>query len=111
MPDKILDALKWFSTLSASEILKAVLALVFFAFGYYVYNAQKYMEAQDARISTLTIRCATNDSISQAALEKCHQERFKDIEENSRYWRERVETMEERSSVNNRNIQEIKRVN
>jgi len=108
MPERIIDVLKWFSTLSANAKLNVVLALIFMVVGYYVYRRENYITLQDGRIISLNERCAANDSILQKALEDCNTKMYNKVEEVSKYYRERVERLEERSSTNHRNIQEIK---
>lgn len=106
--DKFLDALKWFTTLDGRGILKVVLVLIFSGTGYYIYKQEKNIYELNVRIDTLINRYNTDTDLLQKRIENCNNERFKDAEEVSKYWREKFESLEARTAQNYRNIKEIK---
>lgn len=105
---EFLESLKWVVTLKTAQILKVVLAVVATGAGYIIYKQQQKIEQLDGRIDTLTLRYSNDVDLLQKAIDNCNKERFLDVEKTANYWRERFEKTEERSSVNFKNIQEIK---
>lgn len=109
--EQVLEWLKWVVTLKTAQILKVVLALVAAGAGYTIYKQQQKIEQADGRYDTLTLRYNSDVNILQKAIDDCNKERFLDVERTANYWRERFERTEERSSINYKNIQEIKENN
>lgn len=106
--DKILEALKWFTTLDGKGILKVVLVVIFAGLGYYIYNQEKNIKELNVRLDTLSNRYNTDTRLLQKNVEDCNKERFNDAEEISKYWRDKYESLYEKSERNYKNIKEIK---
>jgi len=106
--DKILDALKWFTTLDGKGILKVLLVLLLTGAGYYIYEQKQTIDGLNVRVDTLTDRYNTDTNLLRKDIEKCNQERFDDVEESDKYWRGKYEALYEKSGQNYRNIKEIK---
>lgn len=106
--DKILEALKWFTTLDGKGILKVFIVVMFAGAGYYIYKQEQYITDLNVRVDTLTNRYNTDTNLLQKRIEECNQERFKDAEEVSKYWKEKYEALYDRATQNYKNIKEIK---
>lgn len=106
-----LEYLKWIVTLKATQILKVIIAALAAGAGYIIYSQQQKIEQLDDRNNSLNLRYSNDIDLLQKAVEDCNKQRYLDVEKTANYWREKFERTEERSSVNYRNIQEIKENN
>lgn len=106
--DRILEALKWFTTLDGKGILKVVLVAIFAGAGYHIYKQEQKIAQLHVRVDTLIDRYNTDTNLLQEDVEECNRERFQEAEKLAKHYRDKYETLYERASQNYRNIKEIK---
>lgn len=106
--EKILESLKWLVTLSQKQILILTITAIISGGGYYIYKQEQDIKILNGRIDSGNSRHSTDINILQAALDSCNAQRYRDVEKQAVYWREKLERAEEKASTNHRNIQEIK---
>jgi hypothetical protein len=108
MLDKLIELVKWISTLNSKQVNTVIVTVIFILFGYYYYITTQDKNQLYDRIDALTRRCAVNDSISQAALDACNNEMLRRVEEALEKANQRVDKLEERATINKDNIKQLK---
>jgi len=106
--EKVIEALKWLTTLDFKALFRVVIAVVVGGLCYGLYRQQEYIKEQDARNVSDVDRLNSNISVLQKANDDCAEQRYQDVQKTAELYRERIEVLERRAETNQKNIEVIK---